>query len=210
MRKAGLGFRVKSGWSAAVVMSGPSSSPHVVLSRRIDLSDPARPETRQPYHAADESKGELETDENRLEERERAVRIATARSVGGLLAESRERGWMPQRAGLVAGSLIDPSTISHAHIRAHAMDGRLFRVVLEEVVTANELSCFVLAEKTAFEAARKVLRRPEESLKRALTTLGRRIGGPWRGEEKLAALAAWMAISGRATGSRPTDALTSP
>jgi hypothetical protein len=35
---------------SAVLLSGPAASPHVVDSRRVDLSDPAVPGSRQPYH----------------------------------------------------------------------------------------------------------------------------------------------------------------
>jgi hypothetical protein len=49
---AALGFRVKSGWAAAVLLSGPVRSPRLCDNRAIDLSDARFPETRQPYHAA--------------------------------------------------------------------------------------------------------------------------------------------------------------
>jgi hypothetical protein len=39
------------------------------------------------------------------------------------------------------------------------------------------------------------LARLEDDLKRALIGLGRSLGGPWRAEEKLAALAAWMVLA---------------
>lgn len=192
-----MGFRVKSGWSSAVVISGPSASPTVLHARRIDLNDPAVPESRQPYHAVDPAGGELEADEKRLEQRVQVVRRVTTQSVGNLLADCRANGWTPQVAGLVAGSLTDPSTIHHPHIRAHAMDGRLFRIVVEDAVRAHGLSCVVLGEKTAFSSATKVIHRPEDSIKRSLVNLGRHVEGPWRAEEKLAALAAWVAVSGK-------------
>src|SRR5882762_8735351 len=56
---AALGFRVKSGWAAAVLLTGPVRSPQLCDVQRIDLSDPQLSETRQPYHAA---MGKLETD----------------------------------------------------------------------------------------------------------------------------------------------------
>jgi len=49
--RAAVGFTVKSGWACAVLVIGPATSPRVVDSRRVDLSDPAIPESRQPYHA---------------------------------------------------------------------------------------------------------------------------------------------------------------
>ena len=46
-----LGFRVKSGWAAAVLIATASKAPTVRDSRVIELSDPDVPDSRQPYHA---------------------------------------------------------------------------------------------------------------------------------------------------------------
>ena len=59
------------------------------------------------------------------------------------------------------------------------------------------MSCVVLAEKTALKAASEAIRSREDALKRTLANLGRQVEGPWRTEEKLAALVAWVAVSGR-------------
>lgn len=195
MAKIAVGFRVKSGWAAAVVLSGPSSSPSVLLARRIELSDPAVPESRQPFHAVDEAQGELERNEDRIEKRLQVVRHVTRQSIEKLLADCLANGWTPGRAGIVTGSLVDPTTIHSPHIRAHALEGRLFRTVVEDALRAHDLSCVVLGEKTAFKAASQALHRDEDALERTLANLGHRVEGPWRSEEKLAALAAWVAVS---------------
>src|SRR5206468_9522358 len=57
-RNRSPGFRVKSGWAAVVLFTGPVGSPVLRDNRMIDLSDPQFPDTRQPYHAAF---GQLET-----------------------------------------------------------------------------------------------------------------------------------------------------
>jgi len=49
--RAAIGFTVKSGWASAVLLAGSAELPQIVDSRRIELSDPAIPESRQPYHA---------------------------------------------------------------------------------------------------------------------------------------------------------------
>ena len=65
-----LGFRVKSGWAAVVLLTGTTDSPRLSDTSRIELCDPRRPETRQPYHAA---MGELETDSVKSGQRESVV-----------------------------------------------------------------------------------------------------------------------------------------
>jgi hypothetical protein len=49
---AAPGFRIKSGWATAVLLTGPIGSPALLDNRTIDLSDPRVSETRQPYYAA--------------------------------------------------------------------------------------------------------------------------------------------------------------
>jgi hypothetical protein len=49
---AAPGFHIKSGWAAAVLLTGPIASPALRDNRAIDSSDPRFPETRQPYLAA--------------------------------------------------------------------------------------------------------------------------------------------------------------
>ena len=46
-----IGITVKSGWASAVLLVGAASSMRVADSRRVELSDPAIPESQQPYHA---------------------------------------------------------------------------------------------------------------------------------------------------------------
>src|ERR1043166_10119002 len=80
---AALGFRVKSGWAATVLLTGPIRSPQVCDVRRIELSDPRLPETRQPYHAA---MGKLETDTTKINQRVSVVRSVAQQSIATLLA----------------------------------------------------------------------------------------------------------------------------
>jgi hypothetical protein len=49
--RSASGFTVKSGWASAVLVTETDGSPRVADSRRVELSDPGIPESRQPYHA---------------------------------------------------------------------------------------------------------------------------------------------------------------
>ena len=68
---AALGFRVKAGWAAVVLLTDTAHSPQLSDVSRIELCDPRLPETRQPYHAA---MGKLETNSTKLDQRERVVK----------------------------------------------------------------------------------------------------------------------------------------
>src|SRR6059036_1571492 len=190
--QAAIGFRVKSGWATAVLISGPSESPRLLDRRIIDLSDPAVPDSKQPYHAV------LEMAEKDAAKTERHLRGVverfTSRSVTQLLKEYSNAGHAVAGIGLVVGSDIDPATIKNDHIRAHALEGRLFRTVLERACRSLGLRASVLVERQAYPAGATALHRSESQLKRAVTELGRAIDGPWRADEKTAALAAWMTL----------------
>src|SRR6266496_2804984 len=106
---AALGFRVKSGWAAAVLLTGPVRSPQLCDVLRINLSDPRLAETRQPYHAA---MGKLETDTRRINRRLRVVRRITQKSIATLLAGYQQnfkirrlRSWWEARSILVRSQM---------------------------------------------------------------------------------------------------------
>jgi hypothetical protein len=179
-----LGFRIKSGWATTVLLVGPAKAPRVVDRRVTLLADPDDPETRQPYHAG------LDTHASRAA---KAVkRLVTAveryahRSVARLITEYRAAGHRVRGVGIVVGSVIDPARIPNEHIRAHAEEGRLFRTVVEQAIRACRLRARVMVEKELYVSAARFRRR--------VAALGEHVDGPWRAEEKAAALAAWMVL----------------
>jgi hypothetical protein len=187
---AAVGFRVKSGRAITVLVTGSIQAPQLLDRRVIELCDPAIPESRQPCHAG---MGTLQTDAAKVERLRRFVIRATNRSVTELMRDYRDAGHRVRAAGLVVGSEIDPTIITNPHIRAHALEGQLFRSVLEDAVRSCGLPCAVFVERTVYARAGEILKRSEQDVKSAVAQLGRRLGGPWRSDEKTASLAAWLA-----------------
>lgn len=185
------GFRVKSGFAVAVLVAGSRSAPELLQRGELELCDPADAATRQPYHAGF---GELETDKRRLAARITAIRRAAGRSVRAALAEWRERGIDVRTAALVVGSLRAPESIANDHIRAHALEGRLFRTVLADALTSVGLRSAAVAERGVYEGAVSALALSAEDLRSRVAELGRSIGRPWKTDHKLAALAAWSRL----------------
>jgi len=190
---AALGFRVKSGWAAAVLLTGSARSPRLCDVQRIDFSDPQLPETRQPYHAG---MGRLETDTKKISRRVDVVRRITKKSIAKLLAGYRQQNFTIKRAALVVGSQIDPRSVANAHIRAHALEGQLFRSVLQRSLHGHGIRTEVLLAREAYGKAAVELKQSNENVRRAIQNFGQHTEGPWRAEQKLAALAAWVALSG--------------
>lgn len=192
-RAAALGLRVKSGWAAAVLLTGTVRSPQLCDVRRIELSDPQHPETRQPYHAA---MGKLERDARKINQRVDVVGGIAQQSIATLLAGYRRQNLRIRRAALVVGSQIDPDSIANPHIRAHAFEGRLFRSVLEESLRAHRIRANILIERHAYAHAVEELKQTNQNVRRKIQDFGREMETPWRAEQKLAAVAAWLALSG--------------
>lgn len=190
---AALGFRVKSGWAMAVLLAGPASSPRLLRCERALLSDPNVPATVQPYHAALNLPGaEAKAEVRRLV---KLVNAAAKRSVKELLNQATNVGYEVHGAALVVGSLVDPATLHNDHIRAHGLEGQLFRSALEDAFRARDISCAVFLEKDAYARAAEQLRMTEAAARRTIAQLGESHEGSWRAEEKMAALAAWVALS---------------
>ena len=190
---AGLGFRVKSGWAMAALLAGPSSAPRLVRCETVLLSDPKVPHSKQPYHAAlelPEKEGKASVQKLR-----KVVSDAAKRSVEELLKQASAAGYDVCGVALVVGSLVDPASLHNEHIRAHALEGQLFRTVLEDALHAREIACAVFLEKGAYAKAAITLGMTEAKAKSTTAGLGKSHDGSWRAEEKLAALAAWIELT---------------
>lgn len=190
-RKVALGFRVHTGWATAIALAG-GGAPEVLERRRVELWDPAAPESKAPYHAALELTGKAA--ERVVERASKAAKKVTARVVRELADEIEARGDRLCGVALVVGSDPDLARIGNAHIRAHAAEGVLYREALEAGAKGCGVPSLVIVERDLYASASAALGQSEGALKSAALELGRSVGRPWRGEEKSAALAAWVAL----------------
>jgi hypothetical protein len=188
---AAVGFTVKSGWASVVLLEAPDGKPLVGDSRRLELCEPSIPEARQPYHAGF---GTARSDGEALHQLVASVERFGTRAVIELLTDYQAQRQVVG-VGIVAGSLIDPATIANAHIRIHALEGRLFRQVIEAGALDREVETRTWRERDLYGDAVRLLNRSEASIRTSVTTLGRAITGGWRSEHKAAALAAWLVLA---------------
>lgn len=107
-------------------------------------------------------------------------------------------------AGVVVGSLVEPERIANDHIRIHALEGRLFRKGVAEAAAGSGLSCSVWRERDLYASAAELLRKPEQEVRTTVAAFKGTVAGPWRAEQKAAAVAAWMIL---AKGNRPTRSI---
>jgi len=196
---AAIGFTVKSGWASVVLLTGPAASPRVVSSCRVELSDPAIPESRQPYHAGF---GTARSAGPELSQLVAGVKRFGRKSVSDLIRQYQAGEHNLYGAGMVVGSLIDPKTIANDHIRIHALEGQLFRGVVQDAAVRSHVLCAIWRERDLYGSAAAVLKRPEQVLRDELKAIGAGVAGAWRAEQKMAALAAWLVL---ATGRRQSS-----
>ncbi len=185
---------------AVLLRQSREDQPVLADCRLVTLSDPGVPGSVQPYHAA--------LVQHRLQNLRAAARLVavvervTGEAVDTLLDEYRALGFRPRAATLVVGSLIDPATIANQHMRAHALEGQLFRTVLAGALQKAGVSASAILERSVYDHGAATLARSAEALKLDVQALGGGHRGPWRADEKLAALAAWTTIPRRVAPGR--------
>ena len=188
-----IGMRVKTGRATAVLLAGTRGAPLVLERRALELYDPKVPHSDQPYHVA------LEMDAAKagpiIERATEAVRAVALRELTALRRAVEGSGHELRALGLVVGSLGDPAKLGNPHVRAHALEGRLFWEVLDRAAHELGTPCTVVAEKELYAHAAAALGKKPDTLRAALGLLGKSVGRPWGAEEKCAALVAWSALA---------------
>jgi len=195
-KQAAIGFRVHSGWAAAVVMCVEKGAPVVLARQRVHLVDTFTYEFRQPYHTAEKMlDGQAREFISRM--RAEARRLAYG-AIRELASRTQEQGVKLTRCGLLLASgraLPGLEKILASHALIHTADGELFREALLHASARCGLRDFRIKDKEVLDRARQVLRLKSTELMGRVTELGRPFGSPWSQDEKFATLAAWLALA---------------
>ena len=203
MKKAAVGFRVHSGWSALVAVSLEKSVPVVLRRLRSQLVKTFSYTFRQPYHTG-EKMGFAEAGEFISGVQTEAEELAY-QALQTIRVDLEGQGYRLDRAGLLLASgrpLPELERILQSHALIHTADGELFREALRSASTRCGLRLMCTKERELLERCAQVFSlRPLVVLRRA-TDLGRGLGAPWSQDEKYATLAAWLALTGSPAGRR--------
>jgi hypothetical protein len=193
---AALGFRVHSGWAAAVVVAGDLASPNVVARRRIEFAAPGIPGSKQPYHASERL--ELKEAEQFLQRcHESSVSLAR-KSIGDCILDADREGQKVASSGVLLGSgrtLGTLAAILASHALIHTAEGVFFRQVVVDACKHHEVPVTAVREKELLPRCENELHISQEALDRHVSSIGRIIGPPWRRDEKFAMLVAWLALA---------------
>ena len=193
---AALGFRAHSGWTAVVAVAGSPEEPVVLERRRIETADTAIPGSKQPYHAA-ERLG-VERAETLIRQCRDSSTLLAMRSVSAMVAQLKQNGLTVVGAGILFASgrpLPDLAATLRSHALIHTAEGEFFREVLVRASEHCSLHVTKVKEREVWDRGTMVFRLPSADLQQRIGGLGRSLGPPWRQDEKLASLAAWITLA---------------
>ena len=196
-KQAAVGFRVHSGWSAVVAVCLEKGAPVVLARQRIHLVETFTYEFRQPYHTAEKMLGGQAREF--ISRMMAEARRLAYRAIRELESRTQEQGVKLTRCGLLLASgrtLPELDKILASHALIHTADGELFREGILHAIARCGLEDFRVKEKELLDRAGRTLRIKPNALMRRVTELGRSVGSPWSQDEKLATLAAWLALRG--------------
>ena len=188
MKRAALGFRAHSGWAAMVALREPAAAPLVIQRRRVELAGSL---PRQPYHAATEMR--LDEAAAFIQECRVAATANAARALGSAVADLKDKGLEIAGAVVLAASgrpIPDLAATLASHPMVHTAEGQLYRDALKNACELRGLPVTLVKEKEL--PARLGLPMPD--VERRLREMGEAIGPPWRQDEKLSAMAAWLLL----------------
>lgn len=198
MKRAALGFRVHSGWTALVALVVTKGDPVVLARERVHLVETFTYEFRQPYHTAEKlPAAEALAFVSRMQAEARWLAF---RAIRDAQASLKAQGYELTRCGLLLGSgreLPGLSEILASHALIHTADGELFRDALLHASSRCGIDSMKVKEKDLLSSASQILRVKASDLQTRAKDLGRPFGSPWSQDEKFASLVAWLALASR-------------
>jgi len=195
MKKVAVGFRVHSGWSAAVVVSLEKGAPVVLRRMRLQMVKTFSYAYRQPYHTAE--KMELAEAEKFVTGVRAEAEDLTCKALRALKLELKNLQWQLDGGCLLLASgsaLPEFAKILASHALIHTADGELFRAAIRAACARCGVRVTTIRERELVECcAEKFSLKPAEVLRRA-AELGREFGAPWTQDQKFATVGAWWAL----------------
>jgi hypothetical protein len=195
MKLAALGFRMHSGWGSLVAVSD-GRLPGLVARRHIVVAEGSIPGTKQPYHYAENH--ELKDAEEYLARCAAASRQLASKATREMLSQLAANDYRVKGAAILMASgraLPSLEKILASHALIHTAEGEFFRGIVREACQEAGVAAIPLSERELEERARRTFGKKANQIMQRISGLGRRVGPPWRQDEKLAALAATLILA---------------
>lgn len=207
MIPVGLGLHAGHGGAVVVGVAGTGDEPRLVLSSFLATAAEGDRLSREPYHVAAEmergpdGRASAQAVAAIAEGRRRQEQLA-AMGLGDLARKLRQDGYEPIVAALLVNraewitDLVQYSLSWREH--APVAEGLAVRHALRFALQHCHVEFADVDEKSLRQVASSTLQKSSAQIDQFLKTLGAAAGRPWRKEQKLACLAAWLCVAGHA------------
>ena len=186
--KAGLGFKVHTGWTALVAIAGAPGHIRILVRRRLELLPDDDTMPRFVYHKAAELPVSEAAD---LVERVTRACEATARTaIEQILKELSSLGVSTRGAGIPTGSTVLPGTLAAilgSHALIHAAEGQLFQHAILSACENQGLRVTCTRERDLWSKLAGGVRQKLDDMRKS-------VGSPWAADQKTATAAALVAL----------------
>lgn len=195
-RAAAVGCRAHTGWAALVVVSGGVAQAEVLSRGRAELGDPTRRVRRNVYQASrtlePAAAAEL------VEAAERIAAVQAAAALERTVLQARDEGAVVRSCAVVVGAFPREArleSILASHALAHAAEGRLYQGALLQGAESCGLDAIAVPKRSIWEQGESALGLAQDELRAWVDERRREVGPPWAEDQKLAALAGWIALA---------------
>ena len=191
--RAALGVRSHSGWAAYVVLGSSVGAPRILKRGRLELCDASIEGSKQPFHEAEPMP--FAAAQRYISTCERATRALAQEALRDLVGDHRT---LCACCVLTASGRPLPGLreILASHALIHAAEGEFYRDAIIEAAELIGIPAFKIRERDLSAAADR-LPGSENDRRARLAEFGKEVGSPWRQDEKLAAIGAWLALAGK-------------
>src|SRR5215813_8112803 len=197
MKEAAIGVRVHSGWGVLVAVSDNDGEPAIVERKHITIIDSATRGTKQPYHFVESFA--IEDAESHLSACASASQKLARAAIDGILHSLRRRDNKVVGCALLLASgrkLPSLPDILASHALIHTAEGEFFRRLFRDAFDQLHVPVTGFRERELHKDAKELFGNEAAHVVRKISDLRKSIGSPWTIDEKSAALAAWMLLSG--------------
>jgi len=201
-KQAAIGFRAPTGWVAAVGITLIDGAPQLLFSAIIATAPDGDRIAKEPYHVAAGWDGLTRVKPHPdpaaavAQGRKTQERMAS-KAIADIVAELKAKELKVAVGAVLATRGLQSYTLEEAlshHAHVHVAEGMSVRDAVRYALKANGIPLREFDQKSLYVEGAKALKLAEARLKRKLTEL-RGTAKPWTQDQKLCALAAWLALS---------------
>ena len=197
MKAAAIGVSVHSGWGAVVALAGNRGTEEVLLRRRVVIIDSKIAGSAQPYHYV--AKKDITAAENHLARCASIAEQLAFKSLTQLSSELRNIGFTPNAAVILLSSarpLPDLNAIVASHPLIHTAEGEFFRQAFRSAFEKLRIPVTGIRTRDLADSAVQAFGKAAPAIQKRIHGMGRSLGAPWTKDEKTAALAAAIVLTG--------------